>query len=92
MVDALYQSRGNIMAIVLDEPTLFENVLNYALFVGAFFQLVCIFAAVVVPQSSTEKEDELTTKSQSSLTHQPSHNRSHESSSRRGKKEKKKHR
>ena len=42
------------MAIALDEPTLLDNVLYYGLFVGAIFQLICIFAVVFIPQSENE--------------------------------------
>ena len=42
------------MAIALDEPTLLDNILYYGLFVGALFQLICIFSVVFIPQSENE--------------------------------------
>ncbi|RUS87964.1 hypothetical protein EGW08_004242, partial [Elysia chlorotica] len=82
------------MAIVLEEPTFYENVLNYALYAGAVFQLLCIFAAITISQSPNEKEEEeeAAIKLQTSSSHQASRNRPQETASRRGKKEKKKHR
>ncbi|KAK3751684.1 hypothetical protein RRG08_065590 [Elysia crispata] len=80
------------MAIVLDEPSFFENILNYALYAGAAFQLLCIFAAITISQSPNEKEEEAAMKQQVSATHHALHSRPQESSTRRGKKDKKKHR
>ncbi|GFR75775.1 protein MANBAL [Elysia marginata] len=80
------------MAIILEEPTFFENILNYALFAGAIFQLVCIFAAITISQSATEKEEEAAMKLQMSTAQQALHRKLPDSVSKRGKKEKKKHR
>jgi len=43
------------MAIILEEPTLFENVLYYGLLLGAFFQIACIAAVIFIPQSENEE-------------------------------------
>ncbi|XP_074645650.1 uncharacterized protein LOC141901945 [Tubulanus polymorphus] len=36
---------------------IFDTFLHYALFLGAIFQLVCIFAVVFIPQSDDEQEE-----------------------------------
>ena len=40
----------------LFKQTLFDQVLHYALFIGAIFQLICIAAIVVIPPKSEEEE------------------------------------
>ncbi|XP_063071264.1 protein MANBAL [Engraulis encrasicolus] len=44
------------------EPTLFESLLRYGLFLGAIFQLVCILA-VIIPFSKTPEQEEAVEKS-----------------------------
>ncbi|KAL6458412.1 hypothetical protein MHYP_G00336420 [Metynnis hypsauchen] len=39
------------------EPTLFENLLRYGLFLGAIFQLVCILA-IIIPTSKSHEQEE----------------------------------
>ena len=43
------------MVIEIDQPTLLDTVLQYGLFVGAMFQLVCVFAVVLIPQTKSEE-------------------------------------
>ncbi|KAL4226324.1 hypothetical protein ACF0H5_014307 [Mactra antiquata] len=76
------------MAITIDEPTLFDNILYYALFVGAIFQICCICAVIFIPQSENEEEtvDE-------PIQDAKAQNTSFQQSSlKKGKREKKKHR
>uniref|UniRef100_A0A8W8LVD8 Protein MANBAL n=1 Tax=Magallana gigas TaxID=29159 RepID=A0A8W8LVD8_MAGGI len=46
------------MAIEIEEPTLFENILHYGLFVGAIFQIICILAVIFIPKSESEQDSE----------------------------------
>lgn len=46
------------MAIEIEEPTLFENILHYGLFVGAIFQIICILAVIFIPKSESEQDNE----------------------------------
>lgn len=39
------------------EPTFFESVLRYGLFLGAIFQLVCILA-IIIPTSKSHEQEE----------------------------------
>ncbi|XP_072539267.1 protein MANBAL [Salminus brasiliensis] len=39
------------------EPTLFEGLLRYGLFLGAIFQLVCILA-IILPTSKSHEQEE----------------------------------
>ncbi|XP_062852742.1 protein MANBAL [Trichomycterus rosablanca] len=41
------------------EPTFFESVLRYGLFLGAIFQLVCILA-IIIPTSKNHEQEETT--------------------------------
>ena len=43
------------MAIEIEEPTLFENILQYGLFAAAIFQIICIMAAIFIPKSESEQ-------------------------------------
>ena len=43
------------MAIILDEPTTLETFLHYGLFLGAIFQIACIFAVIFIPYSENEE-------------------------------------
>jgi len=70
----------------LDEPTGFEIALNYALYGGALFQLLCIFAAIVF---STSNEDRLSDEDVNNCD--TPIKSAFDPSTRRGKKEKKKH-
>lgn len=45
-IDELVDSTGS---------SFLDTVLHYGLFLGAIFQLVCIFAVIFVPQSEEEK-------------------------------------
>lgn len=47
------------MAIEIEEPTLFENILHYGLFVGAIFQIICILAVIFIPKSESEQVNDL---------------------------------
>ena len=42
------------MAITLDEPSVLETFLHYGLFLGAMFQIACMFAVVFIPYSENE--------------------------------------
>ncbi|KAL2091075.1 hypothetical protein ACEWY4_013338 [Coilia grayii] len=44
------------------EPTFFESLLRYGLFLGAIFQLVCILA-VIIPFNKTHEQEEIAEKS-----------------------------
>ncbi|KAL3852455.1 hypothetical protein ACJMK2_016089 [Sinanodonta woodiana] len=84
------------MALTVDEPNFLDNVLHYGLFLGALFQLVCIFAVIVLPKSDYEEErneGEEDVKDQSS-GRSPLQAHSHQqlASSKKYRKEKKKHR
>nr|XP_022298268.1 protein MANBAL-like [Crassostrea virginica] len=46
------------MAIEIEEPTLFENILQYGLFAAAIFQIICIMAAILIPKSESEQDNE----------------------------------
>ncbi|XP_030633593.1 protein MANBAL [Chanos chanos] len=50
------------------EPTFFESLLRYGLFLGAIFQLVCILA-VIIPTSKSHEQDEA---SEQAETREPS--------------------
>ncbi|TRY89636.1 hypothetical protein DNTS_021524 [Danionella cerebrum] len=39
------------------EPTLFESLLRYGLFLGAIFQLVCILATIIPTSKSHEQSE-----------------------------------
>ncbi|XP_066521656.1 protein MANBAL isoform X1 [Hoplias malabaricus] len=39
------------------EPTFFESLLRYGLFLGAIFQLVCILA-IIIPSSKSHEQEE----------------------------------
>ncbi|BFZ08183.1 hypothetical protein BsWGS_11222 [Bradybaena similaris] len=83
------------MAIVVDESTTTELLLNYMLFAGAIFQLVCIFAVILIPQSAAEKVDDMVASTEAESqppapTHK--HHTSHDHTSRKGRKDRKKHR
>uniref|UniRef100_A0A3B1K610 Mannosidase beta like n=1 Tax=Astyanax mexicanus TaxID=7994 RepID=A0A3B1K610_ASTMX len=39
------------------EPTFFESVLRYGLFLGAIFQLICILA-IIIPTSKSHEQEE----------------------------------
>ncbi|KAI5619564.1 protein MANBAL [Silurus asotus] len=39
------------------EPTFFESILRYGLFLGAIFQLVCILAIILPTSKSYEQEE-----------------------------------
>ncbi|KAK1796392.1 hypothetical protein P4O66_009451 [Electrophorus voltai] len=39
------------------EPTFFESLLRYGLFLGAIFQLVCILAIIIPTSKSYEQEE-----------------------------------
>ncbi|XP_077429762.1 protein MANBAL [Vanacampus margaritifer] len=39
------------------EPTFFESLLRYGLFLGAIFQLICILAIIVPTSKGHEKEE-----------------------------------
>ena len=43
------------MAIEIDQPSLLDTFLQYGLFLGAMFQLVCVFAVVIIPQTKQEE-------------------------------------
>jgi len=78
------------MAIVLDEPSGFEVVINYALYGGALFQLICIFAVIFFPTSS-KTDDENLEDSDNGTSMGFQGNQSSGQLSRKGRKEKKKH-
>lgn len=48
-------SRFPNMALAIDEPTVVDTVLYYALFLGAVFQLICILSVIVLPKSIEEQ-------------------------------------
>ncbi|KAK2857818.1 hypothetical protein Q7C36_005737 [Tachysurus vachellii] len=60
----VYRLQINTMSGDLDlsppevpEPTFFESVLRYGLFLGAIFQLVCILA-IIIPTSKSHEQEE----------------------------------
>ncbi len=48
------------------EPTLFESLLRYGLFLGAIFQLICVLA-IIIPSSKSHEQVRILTASQISV-------------------------
>jgi len=48
-LDKLIDSTGN---------SLFDNVLRISLFIGAIFQIICIFAVIFIPSSPDEEKED----------------------------------
>ena len=44
------------MGVVIEEPTLMDRFLECGLFVGAIFQLICIFAVIILPTSNPDQQ------------------------------------
>ncbi|OWF42505.1 Protein MANBAL [Mizuhopecten yessoensis] len=79
------------MAIEIEEPTLFENVLHYGLLLGAVFQLICVFAIIFIPKSELDKDSEEDLKAQH-VGQSSGQNQQHGNNTKKNKKEKKKNR
>jgi len=46
------------IAALIPKETWYELMIRYGLYIGAFFQLVCILAVILLPASEEEKEIE----------------------------------